>query len=361
MELNGTLMSGDTPAASIQNGKLTPLEPSRMPLYLANGGGLEHWLTGRAIDRHRPNSRLLKKVLRLSDTSDLAAVLRAHAAAITDNYWVRLEGEALAYADVRFTENAFAELALNGGFDSFDREYPAHTRTPELTNIGSFEKCWRLENGAWYLVKRGSPEERYSELFISRLGKALGFSMAEYEPEESHVKTKDFTGGRLNFEPAAAFVGDNEDYAFNYDRLEALCPDFGAQYLDILYLDALCFNMDRHTYNYGILREPDTGELVSMAPNFDNNIALISRGYGASPIGSNGLLIDLFFELLAARKLSYRAPGLDAGTLQTLVGSTLPGEGIDREYVRQFVWDRYLRLERGLREREKPARTSKTR
>ena len=57
----------------------------------------------------------------------------------------------------------------------------------------------------------------------------------------------------------------------------------GREYLDILFMDALCFNMDRHTKNYGILRDRDTGKVLRMAPNFDNNIALISRGYGADP------------------------------------------------------------------------------
>ena len=37
--------------------------------------------------------------------------------------------------------------------------------------------------------------------------------------------------------------------------------------------------MDRHTQNFGFLRDIDTGEIISLAPNFDNNVALISRGY----------------------------------------------------------------------------------
>ena len=36
--------------------------------------------------------------------------------------------------------------------------------------------------------------------------------------------------------------------------------------------------MDRHTENFGLLRDNDGGEIIKPAPNFDNNIALISRG-----------------------------------------------------------------------------------
>ena len=37
--------------------------------------------------------------------------------------------------------------------------------------------------------------------------------------------------------------------------------------------------MDRYTENSGLLRDNDSGEIIKLAPNFDNDIALISRGY----------------------------------------------------------------------------------
>ena len=36
------------------------------PFYLKRTGNLDGWLASRAIDSHRPNSRLLKKALRLA-------------------------------------------------------------------------------------------------------------------------------------------------------------------------------------------------------------------------------------------------------------------------------------------------------
>ena len=40
-----------------------------------------------------------------------------------------------------------------------------------------------------------------------------------------------------------------------------------------------------------------TGELLGLAPNFDNNMALIARGYPTSK-SANDLLITLFNELM---------------------------------------------------------------
>lgn len=349
MEYNGYLFSGDIPAAQIQRGRIIPLDRARMPLYLVAGGDFEEWLAGRAIDRHRPNSRILKKVLRLTDSGDIAAVLRAHAATVTDNYWIRSEGEgALSYGDVQFKEDIFAEIALTGSFSSYSKTYETArlaAASPELTNIGSYEKCWRIQNGTWWLYKSGSPLERFSELFIARLGRALGFSMAEYLSDGDYVKTPDFTAGVYNYEPAASIVGEEEDYAFNYGRLAALHPALGKEYLDILYMDALCFNMDRHTRNYGVLRDRSAGDILGMAPNFDNNIALISRGYGQDARRTNGFLIDLFMELLEEEELAYLAPALEEETVREIARSTLPEADIDRDYVAEMVMERWQRLD----------------
>lgn len=62
-------------------------------------------------------------------------------------------------------------------------------------------------------------------------------------------------------------------------------------------MDTLCANPDRHTNNFGLLRDVKTGKLLGLAPNYDNNMALISRGYPSTP-KSGDMLINLFNELL---------------------------------------------------------------
>ena len=271
MMINGWIMSGDTAVASFYGRIVTPILPERCPLCFQKGGDLEMWLESRAIDRHRTNSRILKRILRLGDTSDLNTALHVHGATITDNYWVKTADEAnLTWADVGFRENYFADLALSGRFSSIAKNYTPkelRTATPELTNIGSYEKCWRQQDGHWVMVKSGTLEEHFSEIFTAALGKQLGFDMAEYALDGAYVVSKDFTDGRLNFEPMANLVQDNEDYDFNYDVLQNLNPALLKSYLDILFMDALVFNVDRHTQNYGLLRSRETGKILSMAPN----------------------------------------------------------------------------------------------
>ena len=296
VKLNGEIMSRDKVIAMVRDGIITESDTALLPLFLKRSGDVAGWLTNRAIDAHRTNSRLLKKALRLTAADDIEVVLKVNAATITDTYWFRQGGSGLMYEDVRFKVNYFDKLALRGDPDSFNQPY---SPTPELTNIGSFEKCWQLMDDRWFMIKQGNYLERFSELFIFRLGQALGFSMAEYQPENGTIRSPDFTDGAfVNFESADGIVGDDEDYAVNFEAFWKLSPELAEQYLQIIYLDTLCFNMDRHTKNYGVLRDVETGAVLRMAPNFDNNVALFARGIPENLKRTNDKLVSLFCDLL---------------------------------------------------------------
>ena len=340
MPLNGELRSRDTTIGVVRDGRLVEYDEARLPLYLQRTKDIAAWLQGRAIDAHRSNSRLLKRALRIADADDLTAVLRVHAATITDTYWFCPEDETLCYDDVRFRENHFAALALRGSPDAFNQPY---SRTPELTNIGSYEKCWLQRDGQWWMVKQGNELERFSEMFIDRLGQALGFPMAEYLPEDDTVVSPDFTrGAAVNFESANGMMGGDEDYCRNFDAFYEISPELAGQYLQIIYLDTLCFNMDRHTKNYGVLRDVDSGKILSMAPNFDNNIALFARGVPLNLTRNNDKLIALFCELLEqdcrALKIAQELPVPTREMIEQCAQATgmLP---VDMDVLCRFVLD----------------------
>jgi len=45
-------------------------------------------------------------------------------------------------------------------------------------------------------------------------------------------------------------------------------------YADMLLLDGLISNPDRHEFNFGVIKSTATGEILGLAPNFDHNLAL---------------------------------------------------------------------------------------
>jgi hypothetical protein len=188
------ILSGKTKVAVWRDERLTVLNPDLLPLYFQMNQNLKAWLTTRAADNRRPHIRLLKKALRLTERDDISTVIHVNGATITDNYWIRPLGSELSYDDVRFTDDYFSNLALKGNYDSFNRAASSkRSKTPELTNIGSFEKCWKLRDGQWWMFKRATHDEMFSELFVYELGRTLGMNMAVYKRGDGCVQSLDFT------------------------------------------------------------------------------------------------------------------------------------------------------------------------
>ncbi len=337
--ITGTLMSEDRPIAKIKNGMITEAEDELLPLYLKRTRNVGNWIASRAIDSHRINSRLLKRALRLRTTDDIATALAVNAATVTDRYWFKPEGSTAVYEDIRFKENYFAELALRGDPDSFSCK---PSRTPELTNTGSFEKCWKLINGKWWMYKSGNAEELFSELFICRLGEKLGLPMAHYETDGQYIRSEDFTdGAKVNFEPIKALVDDDEDYSYCFEVLNALSPALARQYLVLIWMDSVCYNMDRHTENFGLLRDVKTGEILSLAPNYDNNIALIAKGYPSDVSRKNDGLIRFLSEFIHSNPEAHKMyrqmelPEITAEMINECMNE-IPIE-VNRDYILAFI------------------------
>ena len=127
--------------------------------------------------------------------------------------------------------------------------------------------------------------------------------MVHYELDGGFIRSRNFTDGKeLNFEPMSAVMGENEDYDDCFNTLHVMSHALSEQYLQIVWMDTVCGNVDRHTENYGFLRDVKTGNIISMAPNYDNNIALISRGYPASSSRKGDGLIRFFSEFMAKNR-----------------------------------------------------------
>lgn len=339
VSITGELMSEDRVIATVKNGEIIDCDETLLPMYLKRTKYLEGWLASRAIDTHRTNSRLLKKALRLRTADDAQVALAVNAATVTDRYWFRPEGSTATYEDIRFKENYFDSLALRGDPNGFSHK---PSRTPELTNTGSYEKCWRLIDGAWWMYKSGNQNEYFSELFICRLGEKIGFDMAYYEMDDGYIRTRNFTDGTpYNFEPMSSLVGENDNYSDCFDAIYAISPLLAKQYLKILWLDSVCYNMDRHTENFGFLRNVHTGEIVSMAPNYDNNIALIARGYPNSASREHDGLIRFFRDFIQSNqtaKAMYQdmeLPEISEAMINECF-EQIPIE-VDRDFVKAFV------------------------
>ena len=271
-ELTGYVMSGNNVVAKYEKGNLVDLNKDLCPLIIKRTGSLEKFLKLRIMDMSRTNARILKKILNINVEEDYKISLYSYALSISDNYWFKPKGSKLKYKDVGFDNDSLFETALKGEVNVFYNK--AHL-SPELTTVGSFEKGWRYLNKKWWLYKSGNDKQLFSELFCSKFAKLIGIDSVSYELENGYIKSQNFSN-RYNFEPIAALVDDNDSYETVFKTLFDIDKRIAKDYLKLIFFDSVVNNVDRHTENMGILRDSQSGKILSLAPNFDNNLALIA-------------------------------------------------------------------------------------
>jgi hypothetical protein len=244
-------------------------------LKRSQGRGLHSWLTDRAVDTDRSNIRRMLKEFKLT-RDKLQIVLFNNAMCMTDWYWVKRTGQSLTLADhIRYkaSDKNIAALSIYGSEVQISATY-----NPELTTIGSFDKCW-INNK---LIKKGSQMNTMAELASYEILSAMALPHATYFLEQDGVvATPNFTDEDVFLEHYASFRFQNLNEnpmdiseANVYNHFKQINGDLAEQYLAIITMDSILCNADRHEHNFGVLRSCETGEVVSLAPNFDNNLAL---------------------------------------------------------------------------------------
>ena len=341
-EYTGYLMRENDVVASFEKGLLVSGNNQLLPLVFKRTKFLTEFLKSRSIDSGRTNSRILRKILNINVKDDTLVSLCSYAASITDNYWFKPKHSKLKYEDITFNNDMFFETALKGLITIYPKKI---ILTPELTTNGSYEKGWKNENGEWWLYKVGTKEEIYSELFFSTLFEVLGLPTAHYESYPPFIKTKNFACN-VNFEPMVYIAGDNEDSIFIFELLNKINHEIALDYLRLIVFDVVLYNVDRHNENCGILRDRKTGEIVSLAPNYDNNLCLISRTKELNLKKNEGFL-DLFIKNIrkslnfkkALQEVSF--PNIDENILETVQKRINFYIDIDFKQIKEFILLRY--------------------
>ena len=294
-ELTGALMSENRIVAIFDHGKCLGLDGELAPLIVKRTRSIEQFLKLRVMDMSRTNARILMKVLGIQVQDDYKAALYSYALSVSDNYWFRPRHSKLKYQDLPFHSDALFETALEGQISLF---FNKAQLSPEITTPGSFEKGWRRIDGEWWLYKRGNPKQIFSELFCSRFASLIGVNSISYELDGPYIRSKNFSPA-FNFEPMASLCDDDDRYETVFALLHDLDPLLSRDYLKLIFFDSVVNNIDRHNENMGLLRDANDGRILSLAPNFDNNLALLSVSDTLNPNLKKDGFVQLFVSFLA--------------------------------------------------------------
>lgn len=246
--------------------------------------GIKQWIDSRNYAKHKDHFRSMLKEWQLDTPDGFLQV--SHALGLNDTLWVKPAGSALAWADVSLYSVQFDDVAARTAFETGLHGLRLSSTSPEFTSEGTYPKCWRREPDGILLYKTGSEGfsnaglEPYSEFMAARIaGRMRGVDAVEYGLAKFKGKLcstcRLFTDESTGFVPAYK-VFPRDSVGSIADAL-ALCRDMGfeREFADMVVLDAVTLNQDRHLGNFGFLIDNDTFEVKSFAPLFDFNRSLL--------------------------------------------------------------------------------------
>lgn len=245
------------------------------------------WFKRRNIPIWRDDLFYLLKRLDVHAADEL--LIKSYALSLSDQYWVKPCKSKLEYKDVNFFENYFGysdflDITFSGSYI----KRKISLMTPNNTTDGRLKKTWVIENNKRILVKGGykdNPIAPLNEYLASMICNALGINHVDYEldiiNEKLVSKCEDFIDGNTEFITAHSILKDEliGNYREIYERyikiLEANgISDARDNLEDMLLLDYLIMNVDRHLNNFGIIRDVNTLKWISVAPIFDSGEAM---------------------------------------------------------------------------------------
>lgn len=254
-------------------------------IFSTTADGFAMWIQDRAIDLNTLQHRMLVHAL-TGSRDRISVALATNMFSISDTFTCFKEGEFVRRSELcnPNDQNEVSNFILVSSDTSIRK---AGLITPNASTDGSFPKTWKYEKGTWWLYKIQSIAATRGECEISRVLRQSGFDAAEYRYDGSYrkrIKSKNFVGADEFFEPydcfRFVFEDRSDDDEVIYRNIASMGPEFERSWRRILLADALFLNTDRHMRNFGVIRSALTGEVLRLAPNFDNNQAFLANPGG---------------------------------------------------------------------------------
>lgn len=217
-----------------------------------------------------------------------------HCVSLHDTFWLKRTNDLLTWNDVSPFRNTYSDVistyALEGiTLDTKDKNY----FSPVVGNNGSFPHTWIFTENGIKFVKASSKytlggtnsgREPYSEYYASIIADYLGFNHVKYSIR-NHLRYD----GKLDVVTECdCYTSENigtvtaYDLGINtYEELiefsRKLSKESYITCVDMLFLDCLLLNTDRHFENIEFFVNNDTQQILGIAPIFDNNYSFLPR------------------------------------------------------------------------------------
>lgn len=226
---------------------------------------LQMWFKGRGIPSWRKDLKRLLGNLGVESTDEL--LNKAYGLSLSDQYWLCPQRLNIKWENINFFTNDFQYKGYLTVALSFSNSIPPSLASPNNTTDGMLPKAWIIEDGNRILVKNTytpSMQEPINEWLASQICERMGF---EYVPYSVSVYNYRIVSKCVDF------IHENEELVSVYDifysekksnsdsdlqhyvkvlEKHEIC-DAKEKLEDMIFLDYLIMNTDRHMKNFGII------------------------------------------------------------------------------------------------------------
>ena len=272
------------------------LNEDHLPVGTGDRDGLDNnilrtWWDGRSIPASRDGLRELLEKLRMSSPQQLLD--KSFGLSLSDQYWLCPLNETIRWKDVNFFHNPFSDDvgSLLIGKTGVEDGREIGLLSPDNTSDGILRKKWKIIGGKRYLIKAGTGpnnQEVANEVLASRICERLGIPAVKYDIIDI---------GGVKYSICGDFITDDtelvtarsvknlikkDNRTSDYDSFVAKAEELGIgdarRRIDMmLVLDFIIVNTDRHYNNFGLIRNADTLEWISVAPIYDSGTSMWCR------------------------------------------------------------------------------------
>ena len=298
--MNYTLMHKDIPFADLTldetTGSIQRIDALFRGGHLPVGVSVRRGMADRAAfnawwtDRFIPSARsgLVDALSQLGFPDPQQVISRNLGLSLSDHYWVKPAGSNLSWDEVNFFENGFSPDVGDALLGKLSKTSDIDLRSPDWTCDGNLRKRWAILDGKRCLVKAGSgpfQQQPFNEVIAYKMADRLGIPHIPYtllwDDGIPYSVCEDFVTPNTELTPAWRVMQtqkkDNQISVHQHYRncCEKLGVPGTTHALDqMMVLDYLIANEDRHFNNFGLLRSPDTLEWLGPAPIYDSGSSL---------------------------------------------------------------------------------------
>ena len=230
------------------------------------------WWTDRFIPSAR--SGLVDALSQLGFPNPQQVISRNLGLSLSDHYWVKPASSNLSWHNVNFFENPFSEDVGDSLFGAPAKKEGFDFSSPDNTSDGFLKKRWKILDGKRCLIKAGSPpflQQPFNEIIATKIAQrpsdsphSLHFTVGRRNPLQClrglrHPDTELIPAWRvMQTQKKDNQTSVYQHYRNCYEKLGV--PNVTHALNQMLVLDYLIANEDRHFNNFGLLRDPDTLE-----------------------------------------------------------------------------------------------------